>query len=79
MKLLPSGKAAELIGVEASTLIDWASYGLVPHYKVGTRYRFDEDELLAWIKTQRVPAKNAAATYDPKLSTREEESGFTPT
>jgi excisionase family DNA binding protein len=53
-QLLTPKEAAQLLGVKVNTLYIWALQRKVPSIKLGRCRRFDEDELIALIKRNRV-------------------------
>jgi excisionase family DNA binding protein len=53
--LLSRAEAADLLGIPAKTLAEWAYQGRGPvYYRVGKRVAYRESELMAWLDTQRV-------------------------
>ncbi len=48
--LLTAKQAAVFLGVSIFTLYGWTSAGKIPHRKVGSLLRFDENELVQWTK-----------------------------
>ncbi len=53
MKLLVAKEVAGILRVSVSTVYGWAKRGEIPVYKVGGLVRFDEREILEWVKTGR--------------------------
>jgi len=51
---LTSADAAERIGTNEPHIRRMAREGLIPHYKIGGRYRFDPAELDAWLEAAHV-------------------------
>jgi len=51
--LIDADAAAELIGSEVGHVYSLVRSRLIPHYKVGGLLRFDRDEVLAWIESNR--------------------------
>lgn len=49
-KLLSAKDVAEMLGISYVTLTLWARNEVIPHYKFGGSYKFDEDEIREWIK-----------------------------
>lgn len=49
-KLLTSKETAKLLSVSLVTLHDWKLSGKIPYIKIGTRVRFEEQEVLRAIK-----------------------------
>lgn len=46
--------AAELLGVQVSTLYAWCEQERVPHVRLGRALRFDPDVLRRWIEEHSV-------------------------
>jgi len=55
-RLIDAERAAELLGVNASWVMDAARRGQIPHVKVGRYTRFFEDDLMEWARERRVGA-----------------------
>ncbi len=55
---LSAKEAAELLGVNRATVINWARQGRFSGFQYGQRgiYRFDRQEILNFIKQSRIPA-----------------------
>lgn len=51
MKILTVKQVAELIQAKESTIYVWAEQRIIPSLKINGLVRFDEGEILAWIKT----------------------------
>jgi len=51
MKLLTVKDVSELLQAKQSTVYAWAEQRLIPSLKINGLVRFDEGEILAWIKT----------------------------
>ena len=59
--LLSAADVAALLDVKIGTVYAWTEQGRLPHVRLGRRaVRFDRDEILAWIESQRVPAEAAS-------------------
>ena len=43
----------EYLGLARSTLYDYRKRGLIPHYRIGGRYRFRLDEVEDWMQARR--------------------------
>lgn len=52
--LLTARELAELLGLSASTVLDWFEAGRLPGFKLGRAVRFRESEVEAWLEAQRV-------------------------
>ena len=48
-----SGAVCEYLGLARSTLYDYRRRGLIPHYRIGGRYRFRLDEVEDWMQKRR--------------------------
>jgi excisionase family DNA binding protein len=44
---------ARFLGLHTKTVYSWVEQGLVPHYKIGGRVRFDPAEVAQWLSAQR--------------------------
>ena len=45
---------ANFLGVSTRTLRRWVKRDRIPHYKLGRRVYFEEQDLLRWVETCRV-------------------------
>ena len=52
MKCINVKKASEITGIKAKTLYEWAKEGKVPNFRIEKLIRFDEEEIIAWIKSK---------------------------
>jgi excisionase family DNA binding protein len=61
-RYLSTKEAAELLGVNRATVINWARQGKFSGVQYGIRgiYRFDRQELLDFISRSRIPYPHAA-------------------
>ena len=61
-RYLSTKEAAELLGVNRATVINWARQGKFSGVQYGIRgiYRFDREELLDFISRSRIPYPQAA-------------------
>ena len=59
-RYLSTKEAAELLGVNRATVINWARQGKFSGVQYGIRgiYRFDRQELLAFISRSRIPFRH---------------------
>jgi excisionase family DNA binding protein len=55
--LLTARELAALLGVSASTVLDWFETGRLPGFKLGRAVRFRETEIGAWLEEHRAAAK----------------------
>lgn len=65
-RLLKARDVADILGVSANTVLDWAESGRLPSFKLGALTgngprRFRRSEIAAWIEEHRAPAAEAAA------------------
>jgi excisionase family DNA binding protein len=51
MKLLTVKEISELLKAKPSTIYQWAEMGLIPCFKLNGLLRFDETEIMQWIRT----------------------------
>jgi excisionase family DNA binding protein len=49
-RLLDAKEVAPWLGVHENQVYLWAQQGVLPAIRVGRKWRFAEDEILAWIK-----------------------------
>jgi excisionase family DNA binding protein len=47
-------EAADLIGVNRYSLLDWIRDGKIPAYKIGNAFKIDRLVLAAWLEARRV-------------------------
>jgi excisionase family DNA binding protein len=52
-RLLTASELAQVLGMSAATVIDWAAAGRVPSFKLGHAVRFRESEVLDWLEQHR--------------------------
>jgi len=52
MKMLKVKQVAELIRVNPNTVYIWAERGKIPSFKLNSRLRFSESEILDWIENR---------------------------
>ena len=55
-RLLTARELAELLGLSASTVLDWFEAGRLPGFKLGRAVRFRESEIAVWLESQRAVA-----------------------
>jgi excisionase family DNA binding protein len=65
-RYLSTKEAAELLGVNRATVINWARQGKFGGFQYGVRgiYRFDRQELIDFIGRSRIPYPHDAASLD---------------
>ena len=73
MKLLVAKEVAGILRVSVSTVYGWAKRGEIPVYKVGGLVRFDEREILEWVKAGRLKAKEEELRPSKRPYMRNEE------
>ncbi|MHB8069869.1 MAG: helix-turn-helix domain-containing protein [Desulfobaccales bacterium] len=56
MQLISVEELARRLSVPPVTVYSWARRGKIPHYKVERCIRFDETEILSWLKAKKKPA-----------------------
>lgn len=57
MKLLTAEDVAKIINAGKSTIYEWAELGRIPCYKVNGLLRFDESEILEWLRSCKLPVR----------------------
>ena len=55
MKLLIVREVADLLKAKPSTIYQWAEQGIIPCYKLNGALRFEEREIILWIKNCKKP------------------------
>jgi len=50
VKILNPKEVSQLLQVKLSTIYQWTHQDYIPHYKVGRFVRFDEDEIVKWLR-----------------------------
>lgn len=53
-KLLTLNEAAEFLNLKISRIRYEIFHGRLPHFKIGRSIRFDLDDLIKWVKDQKV-------------------------
>ena len=53
MKLITVKDVSELINVKSAAVYDWTYQNKIPYYKLNGVIRFDKDEILEWIKSNK--------------------------
>ncbi len=68
MKLLTVKEVAELLRAKPSTIYQWAEQGLMPSLKLNGVRRFDEADVIGWIKNKKIFVEdyNSSASRRPK-------------
>jgi excisionase family DNA binding protein len=62
-------QAAQLLGVEPSTIYVKCHHDNLPHRRVGKFYKFDKEELLQWMNNPKIPAEGVDQYVDKYLQT----------
>lgn len=57
MNFLTVKGVAALLNVKISTIYAWAEQSKIPCYKLNGALRFREEDILAWLKTCKLTAK----------------------
>lgn len=52
-KLMNVEEVAEYLRVKPSTVYEWAKQGNIPTAKVGRLWRFERDDIEAWVKSRK--------------------------
>ncbi len=65
-RMLPVKQAASNLGISASLLYQLVGRRAVPHYRIGGKILFDEQELVAYRQGCRVGPVTATATPAPR-------------
>ena len=60
-RLLTARELAELLGLSASTVLDWFEAGTLPGFKLGRVVRFRESEIAEWLEAKRTTRARGAA------------------
>lgn len=66
MKFLTVKEVASLLIVKPSTIYLWAEQKRIPHYKINGVLRFEESEILEWIKSFRKGGDTYSAGRRPR-------------
>ena len=56
-KLLTIDELSHMLGISKSTLYRWVHYEFIPHIKLGSAVRFDEDAVCKWLKKRENPGR----------------------
>ena len=62
VKILNPEQISELLQVKLSTIYQWTHQDYIPHYKVGRFVRFDEIEIMNWLKKTQSNGRNTRRT-----------------
>ena len=71
IKILTCKQVAEIIQAKTSTIYSWAEQGIIPCYKINGLLRFEEDDILQWIRNY----KNTGRCYNSNVQTRSPRKG----
>ena len=66
-KFLTPKQLSEFFQVDLSTVYLWTHTEFIPHYKLGRSVRFQENDVLEWLKRRRFSGRTTAK-YDIKLA-----------
>ncbi len=50
MQILTVKEVAEMLKIKPSTVYGWAEQGIIPYFKIKGVLRFDESDILNWLK-----------------------------
>lgn len=53
MRLIDVQILSSILSVKPKTIYDWISENKIPHFKLGKLVRFDEHEILKWLKNKK--------------------------
>jgi len=53
MKFIDIKEVSALIGAKTTTVYQWAELGQIPNYKINGLVRFEETEILEWLKENK--------------------------
>ena len=53
MKLITVKDVSEILNVKSAAVYDWTYQNKIPYYKLNGVIRFDKDEILEWIKSNK--------------------------
>jgi excisionase family DNA binding protein len=71
MKILTCKQVAEILQAKPSTVYAWAEQSLIPCFKINGLLRFDETEIMQWIKN----CKEKGSWYNSPIQTRSPKKG----
>lgn len=57
-RLIDINTLAEKLSVKPMTIYGWIHEGIIPHFKLGRLVRFDEEEIVMWMKKKRINGRN---------------------
>lgn len=66
---------ADLLHVSESTIRRWLTQGKIPAYKLNHEYRFDRNELEAWVLSQRTTPENNEISLKEEPTTTQTSKG----
>ena len=70
-RLLTASEVGELLNVPSTWVLEHARAGTIPHVRLGRYVRFDEDDVLVWVKNCRKGGRpTRLRRYDPSNSPR---------
>jgi len=53
MKLMTINELSKILQVKCKTIYDWVHKKRIPYYKLEGSLRFNEDEILKWLKSKK--------------------------
>ncbi len=57
MKILTCKQVSELLQVKEGTIYAWSEQRLIPSFKINGLLRFDQEEILQWVKVCKRPVR----------------------
>lgn len=68
-RLLRACEIADLLGISASTVLDWFEAGRLPGFRLSSRaVRFRESELMEWLEERHVAARSASCPAPDRVA-----------
>lgn len=52
-QLLTLAQVAEMLNLAERTIYVWSQQGKIPAFKLGTAWRYQTDEITAWLESKR--------------------------
>jgi excisionase family DNA binding protein len=71
MRILTVKQVSELLQAKQSTIYAWAEQRLIPSFKINGLLRFDEAEIIEWMKS----CKRPGPCYNPPIQARARKGG----
>lgn len=67
MQILTVKEVSEMLKIKPSTVYAWAEQGIMPCIKINGTLRFDENDILTWLKRSK---KEPHSCYNPLTQAR---------